>query len=78
MEPCRLRRGEHSGISSEDVATSEGSFGRTSEGHRLMISPHEIHAITAGASRTNRLKQAIMVAGYKEMFCVRLIHTHCE
>ena len=29
-----LRRGEHSGISSEDVATSEGSFGRTSEGHR--------------------------------------------
>ena len=34
MEPCRLRRGEHSGISSEDVATSEGSFGRTSEGHR--------------------------------------------
>ena len=67
MEPCRLRRGEHSGISSEDVATSEGSFGRTSEG-----------AITAGASRTNRLKQAIMVAGYKEMLCVRLIHTRNE
>ena len=34
IESCRLRRGEHSGISSEDVATSEGSFGRTSEGHR--------------------------------------------
>ena len=34
IEPCRLRWGEHSGISSEDVATSEGSFGRTSEGYR--------------------------------------------
>ena len=45
---------------------------------RLMISQHEIHAITAGASRTNRLKQAIMVAGYKEMLCVRLIHTRNE
>ena len=87
MEPCRLRRGEHSGISSEDVATSEGSFGRTSEGHRpveLISSqplddfPRIIYAITAGVSRTNRLKQAIMVAGYKEMLCVRLIHTRCE
>ena len=34
MEPCRLRRGEHSGISSQDIATSQGSIGRTSEGHR--------------------------------------------
>ncbi|WP_251386835.1 hypothetical protein [Mediterraneibacter agrestimuris] len=40
--------------------------------------PAKIYAITAGVPRTNRLKQAIMVVGYKEIPCVRLIHTRCE
>ena len=63
------------------------ALGEPSEGYRLrgadsavsrlMISRMNICDNSRGVE-DNRLKQVIMVAGYKEMLCVRLIHTCCE